>query len=282
MKNNVRSIFLKTTTGHAINVTIFSPEKSNKKSIVISSATGVLQKFYSKFALHFSTLGFTIYTFDYYGIGASNTESLKKNKANLNTWALDQAAVIKFVKQKQPQNKVTLITHSIGGQLIGLNPEIHTVDSIITVASQTGYWKYFKGFPKFRLFAFWYFIIPIATPLFGYFPAKKLGLFENLPKQVVYQWRKWGIHPKYMYSQFNDLEFSKITSNVLALSFPRDSFASKESVDWLASKFKNTNVDRRHIIPEELQIEDVQHFGFFREHFKDSIWQLTENWIVTN
>lgn len=282
MKNNVSSTFLKTTTGHSINVSIFLPKKSNNKSIVISSATGVLQKFYSKFAAHFCSFGFTVYTFDYYGIGNSNSKNLKKNAANLNTWALDQAAVLKLVKQNQPHHKITLITHSIGGQLIGLNPEIHIVDSIITVASQTGYWKYFKGFSRLRMLSFWYALIPITTPLFGYFPAKKLGLFENIPKHVVYQWRKWGIHPEYMYGQFNDLQFNAIKCNVLVLSFPRDLFASKASVDWLAAKFTNTKVDRRHIIPEDLQIEDVQHFGFFREKFKDSLWQTTKDWIETN
>ncbi|QRM87943.1 alpha/beta fold hydrolase [Lacinutrix sp. WUR7] len=282
MKNNVRSTLLKTTTGHTISVTIFSPEKSNNKSIVISSATGVLQKYYSKFATHFSTLGFTVYTFDYYGIGKSKTKNIKQNTADLYTWALDQAAVIKFAKQEQLQHKITLVAHSIGGQLIGLNPEIHLVDSIVTIASQTGYWKYFKGFYRLRMIVFWYALIPITTPLFGYFPAKKLGLFENLPRHVVYQWRKWGVHPEYMFSEFSDLQFSNIKCNVLSLSFPRDSYAPKETVDWLASKFTNTKVDRRHLIPEDLQIEDVQHFGFFREQFKDSLWQLTENWIGTH
>ncbi|WP_055442795.1 serine aminopeptidase domain-containing protein [Lacinutrix himadriensis] len=282
MKNNVRSTFLKTTSGHTISVTIFSPEKSNNKSIVISSATGVLQKFYAKFAVHFSYLGFTVYTFDYFGIGASNTKHIKHNTATVNTWALDQAAVLKFAKEEQVQHKIILLTHSIGGQLIGLNPEIHLADSIITIASQSGYWKHFKGIPKYRLIAFWYVLIPIITPLFGYFPAKKIGLFENLPKHVVYQWRKWGTHPEYMFGEFNDLQFSNIKCNVLSLSFPRDSYASKASADWLASKFTNTKVDRRHLIPEDLHIEDVQHFGFFREKFKDSLWQLTENWIDTN
>lgn len=282
MLNNVRSTFLKTTTGHSISVSIFLPKKSNHKSIVISSATGVLQKFYSKFALHFTTLGFTVYTFDYYGIGKSSSQNLKQNTANLQVWALDQAAVLKLAKQKQPQHQLTLIAHSIGGQLLGLNPEIHLADSIIMIASQTGYWKYFKGFSKIRMFVFWYVLIPIATPLFGYFPAKKIGLFENLPKHVVYPWRKWGIHPEYMFREFTDLQFCNIQCPVLSLSFPRDTFAPKEAVDWLALKFTNTKVDRRHLIPEELDIEDVKHFGFFREKFKPSLWQLTENWIDTN
>ncbi|WP_452228750.1 alpha/beta hydrolase family protein [Lacinutrix sp. MEBiC02404] len=282
MKNNASSLSLKTASGHIIHVSIFLPEKTNHKSIVISSATGVLQKFYAKFALHFSALGFTVYTFDYYGIGKSRSLNLKQNTADLQTWALDQAAVLKLAKQEQAQHQLTLITHSIGGQLLGLNPEIHLVDSIITIASQTGYWKYFKGFSKIRMFVFWYALIPITTPLFGYFPAKKLGLFENLPKRVVYQWRKWGIHPEYMFSAYTDLQFCNIQCPVLSLSFPRDTFAPKEAVDWLASKFTNTKVDRRHLIPKDLQIDDVQHFGFFREQFKNSLWKLTEDWLSKN
>ncbi|MBQ0786018.1 MAG: alpha/beta fold hydrolase, partial [Oceanihabitans sp.] len=119
MKNNSSGLSLTTATGHVIHVSIFFPKKTNNKSIVLSSATGVLQKFYSKFALHFSTLGFTVYTFDYYGIGKSKSRNLKQNTADLRTWALDQAAVIKLAKQKQPQHQLTLLTHSIGGQLIG-------------------------------------------------------------------------------------------------------------------------------------------------------------------
>lgn len=282
MKNNSSGLSLTTAAGHVIHVSIFLPEKTNNKSIVISSATGVLQKFYSKFALHFSALGFTVYTFDYYGIGKSSSQNLKQNTADLHTWALDQAAVLTLAKQNHPQHQLTLITHSIGGQLIGLNPEIHLVDSIITIASQTGYWKYFQGFSKIRMLVFWYALIPLTTPIFGYFPAKKLGLFENVPKRVVYQWRKWGIHPEYMFSAFTDLQFSNIKCPVLSLSFPRDTYAPKGAVDWLASKFTNTKVDRRHLIPEDLQIEDVQHFGFFREQFKASLWQFTENWIDSN
>ena len=276
-------IFKIETKGNGlVSVSKISPKTPNKKSIVISSATGVLQKYYSKFAAHFCSLGFTVYSFDYSGIGDSNSKKIKQNTSNLSDWANNQALVLEFAKQQNSNYKITLITHSIGGQLIGLNSKIHLVDAIVMVCSQTGYWKHFKGFSRYRMLLFWYALIPITTPLFGYFPAKKIGLFENLPKHVVYQWRKWGIHPEYMFSQFNDLRFSTISCKVLSLSFPRDKYAPKDSVDWLASKFTNTKVDRRHLIPEDLQIEDVQHFGFFREKFKDSLWQLTEDWIDSN
>ncbi|MCX7548668.1 alpha/beta hydrolase [Xanthomarina sp. F1114] len=284
MNYGVKTTTITTASNQDLALSVFKPKQSNHKSIVISSATGVLQKYYFRFANHFAQLGFTVYTFDYYGIGASNSKNIKQITANLNTWAMDQAAVLKYAKEKNPEHKLVLITHSIGGQLIGLNPEIKLVDAIITVASQTGYWKYFQGFSKFRMCMFWYVLIPVFTPLFGYFPAKQLGLFENIPKQVAYQWREWGIHPEYMFGHFKhtSLYFNSIRCNVLALSFPRDIFASKASVDWLASKFTQAEVDRRHLIPEELQIKDIQHFGFFKKAFKESLWSLTETWIEEN
>jgi len=272
---------LQTASKHHIGVTLFLPEISNNKSLVISSATGVLQKYYSRFASHFASLGFSVYSFDYNGIGASNSKNIKQNTANLTDWAFDQASVVKYAKNKNPEHKLILITHSIGGQLIGLSPEIKQVDAIINIAAQTRYWKYFKGISKLRMFVFWYALIPITTPLFGYFPAKKLGLFENIPKKVAYQWRQWGTHPDYMFGHYNssNLYFSSVNCRVWTLSFPRDIFASKASVDWLASKFTNAQMDRLHLIPETLNINDVQHFGFFKKEYKDTLWKMTENWI---
>lgn len=265
-------------------VSKFTPKTANNKSIVISSATGVLQRYYFKFATHFSSLGFTVYTFDYSGIGGSKTEKLKLNTCNLNDWAINQADVLAYAKKENPEHKLILVTHSIGGQLIGLNPKIKLADAIIMICSQSGYWKHFKGFNQFKMFLFWHAIIPVLTPLFGYFPAKHFGLFENLPKQVAYQWKKWGKHHDYLLveEKDRDLHFKRVSCNVLTVSFPRDKFAPKKTVDWLADRFVNAKLDRRHLIPEKLNISDVKHFGFFKDTFKNSLWTLTKNWIENN
>ncbi|WP_179005402.1 alpha/beta hydrolase family protein [Winogradskyella forsetii] len=275
---------INTPLGHDLNLTVFKPQISNHKSIVISSATGVLQYYYFKFASYFSELGYTIYTFDYSGIGKSNPDlsHLKKNNIDLKAWGEnDQTAVVTYAKSQNPNHKIIVITHSIGGQLLAFNKSMPQIDTIITVASQSGYWKHWKGFERFRMFMFWYIMIPTLTPLFGYFPAKKFGLFENLPKQMAFQWRSWGKRNDYLLSDFNfeDLQFKNFNKNLLALSFPNDEFASKVAVDWLAKQFVNAKVDRRHILPEELGISDVGHFGFFRHQFKDSLWKMTHEWI---
>ena len=147
-----------------------------------------MQHYYHKFANHFSTLGYTVYTFDYSGIGKSNKSisNLRKNTFNLKAWGdNDQSSIVAYAKSQNPNHKIIIITHSVGGQILAFNKKLSQVDSIITVASQSGYWKYWQGYGRFRMFAFWYILIPTLTPIFGYFPAKKIKLFENLPKEMT-------------------------------------------------------------------------------------------------
>lgn len=281
---SIETFKIQTGLNRCISVSKFKPKLSNNKSIVISSATGVLQRYYSKFALHFAVLGYTIYTFDYSGIGDSDANNLKENTCNLNDWAIDQSKVLAFAKKENTAHNLTLVTHSIGGQLIGLNPNIKLADSIIMVCSQSGYWKLFNGFARFKMYTFWHVLIPVLTPLYGYFPAKHLGLFENIPKQVVYQWRKWGLHPEYFLSEYNtnDLQFKNITCDVVSISFPEDAFASKASVDWLTNRFSKATVNRQHIIPKDINTNTIGHFGFFKESFKNPLWSFTKHWIEKN
>lgn len=279
MKQSV--IEIEQDNDHSIFVTQFIPKVSNSKSIVISSATGVLQSYYSKFATHFCVLGFTVYTFDYSGIGLSHAKDIKNNTSNLLDWATNQASVLTFAKTKNPEHKTILITHSIGGQLIAFNKNIKYVDSIITVASQSGYWNIFTGLEKLKMLLFWNLLIPIATSLYGYFPGRKLKLFENLPKQVVYQWRNWGNKKDYFLSEAKKetLHLESISCPILILSFPNDNFAPRKAVNWLANLFVNAKVDRQHIEPKTLNIPNIGHFGFFRERFETSLWKMTESWI---
>ena len=280
-------LFITTPLGHDISLSVFKSQTSINKSIIIASATGVLQRYYSKFATYFSELGYTVYTFDYSGIGKSNStiSELKQNTIDLKAWGEnDQASVVNYAKSQNPNHKIIVVTHSIGGQILAFNKNITEIDGIITVASQSSYWKLWNGFERFKMFTFWHVLIPGLTPLFGYFPAKKIGLFENLPKQMVYQWQRWGKQKEYMLSEFDfeELQFKNFHKPMLALSFPNDEYASKSSVDWLAEQFNNAQVDRRHIIPEDIGITDVGHFGFFRSQFKASLWKMTHDWIESH
>lgn len=280
----LQEISITTEKGHSLSATKFSGTKSNQQTIVISSATGVLQGYYGKFASYFASLGFTVYTFDYHGIGKSGAEIklLKKNSSDLKSWgSIDQAAILAHAKKHRPDDRLILITHSVGGQILGFNPNCELLDKVVLVASQTGYWRYFKGWHYPKMWLLWYVIIPFLTPIFGYFPSKRLGLFENLPKQMVYEWSKWGKQREYMMHFHNDREyfFDRLEVPLLSWSFPGDHFAPKETVDWLTRQYRNAKVERIHYLPSKNHRNKLKHFGFFRVAFKETLWKKTEEWI---
>ena len=271
-----------TEAGHMLTGTLFMPENPTGQSLLISSATGMLRRFYFAYSKHFASKGYTVLAFDYRGIGDSggNPESLKKNPHNLIDWgANDQAAAVRFLKTTAPKDPLTLVTHSIGGQICGFNPEHLRIDRILMVASQTGYWGAFKGWHKYKMWIFWHLMIPWTTPLFGYFPAKHLGLFENLPREMAYQWARWGKRRDYMMSFHNEqYRFEALKMPVLSLSFPGDFLAPKAAVDWLARQYPKAGVQRVHYTHEGTA---PGHFGYFRPRFESTLWQYTHQWITT-
>ncbi len=286
MKIEVQKITISTRKKHQIGATKFYSKSNNQNCIVISSATGVLQKFYSKFARFFATQGFTVYTFDYFGTGASSGHpaALKTNQITLKSWGQeDQASVVAYAKNENPNASITLVTHSLGGQLIGFNPNYELIDKAILVASQSGYWKFFKNYHRPKMWMFWNILIPCLTPLAGYFPAKHLGLFENLPKQMVYEWATWGRRKDYFMHFKNDSEyfFGSIKIPMLILSFTKDTFAPKETVDWLTEQYHQAEITRIHHKPNTGE-KPVKHFGFFKSGFQDPFWKQSLNWILNN
>jgi predicted alpha/beta hydrolase len=244
----------------------------------------VLQGYYRSFATHFSTLGYTVYTFDYSGIGKSGSgiAALKENTTTLRGWGqTDQAAVVSYAHAQEPGNKIILVTHSVGGQILGFNPNYPYVDKIVMVASQSGYWKYYKGIHLPKMWLFWYILIPCTTFIYGYFPARRFGLFENLPKSMVLEWMKWGKKKAYMMAFQNPSEYfyDKISIPLLSLSFPNDPYAPRKAVDWLTDTYCNAQTTRIHYSPGVNDIKHLRHFGFFRKRFKESLWNMVDEWI---
>lgn len=284
MEVQLKESRLRTSNGYPIAVTKFFSNTPSEHSLVISSATGVLQKYYSNFASFCASKGVVVYTFDYAGIGKSNSsiQELKKYTGNLVSWGQnDQAAVVALAKEEYPDASLTLMTHSVGGQILGFNPNHGLIDKVIMVASQGGYWKDFEGYHRTKMWLFWYVIIPLFTPLFGYFPSKKLGLFENLPKNMVYEWASWGRKSAYMmHFKNSDYLFDKIKLPILSWSFPKDFYAPEKTVDWLAEQYKNAQIKRVHYAEEKQR--QPGHFGFFKTAFKELLWEQNLHWIFND
>ena len=260
----------------SVNGTLYSSIISNK-AVIIASAAGVLQSFYQKLAQFFQFNGISVITFDFAGVGKSLHGNIKNENSSLTNWGnRNLEAVIKYTIKAFPNHKIILLGHSIGGQLIGLAPSSSLADKIILVAAQSGYWKFWKGVSKIRMWANWYLLIPVLIKGFGYLPSKKISRMESLPKSVAEEWAKWCRNSDYLFASFsgNNLYFDKIKCKLTSISIDDDFFAPKKSVDWLITKFTNASIKRMHFLPENFSALKIGHFSLFTEKFKNNIWNI--------
>lgn len=244
--------------------------------LLIAPATGVKQDFYHKFAGFLQNNGIAVVTFDYCGIGQSLKRPIKEITCNAMDWGKkDLESVINYVLQNFPSHKKCLLGHSIGGQLIGLAKSSIHMDKIILVAAQSGYWKFWTGYARTKMWFNWHILFPLLTSLFGYFPSKKVSRMENLPRNVAKQWRNWGKHADYMFSQLsaNETVFEELTVEMTAYSIEDDKFAPKKAVNWMTEKYSNAPIKTLHLEPSKFETDSIGHFGVFRDKFENTLWK---------
>lgn len=266
---------INTPLGYPVAITEFLADNT-KSVIIILSATGVLQRFYHNLAAFLQQHNFTVYTFDYGGIGKSKSKPLTQFDTTLSNWATnDIEAVFKHAKKLHPSKKINCIGHSLGGQLLGLVPSNNIINNVVLVATQTNHYSFWNGFEKIKVFMNWFVLFPFFTTIFKYFPSKIFIKMENLPKNVAKEFYKWSQQPNYYFSSkiTTDKKHHQITKKLTAYSCTNDKFAPKKAVDWLTNTYTNASIVRKHLLPGAYNEKDIGHFGFFRQKFESTIWQ---------
>jgi predicted alpha/beta hydrolase len=276
----MNAYLIDTPLGYPIAVNEFLSKTHTNGCVLIASATGVKQNYYASFATFLTENNYSVYTFDYGGIGDSLKVPLQQFNTSASNWAKnDFESVIQHIKSKHSEINFFLITHSIGGQLLGLIPSNHLFNGIILVASQSGSYKHFTGKNKLIMLFFWHLYLPISVKLFNYLPSKKLIDMENLPKEMAIEWSKWCKSSNYHFDHIYNIQenYNRINCNLISYSVENDFFAPAKAVDWLASKYEKAKVTRKHLLNKDFGKKPIGHFGFFRKKYQDSIWQLFLN-----
>jgi predicted alpha/beta hydrolase len=256
----------------------FEPSAAPLASIVIPCAMGVAQKFYGHFAEWLATQGYLAITFDYRGVGLSAPRSLRGFHINIVDWARqDCAAIIDFAKARLPGAPLYWVGHSLGGQLLGLIPNRHHIDRVITVATGSGYWRDMVWRTRGVVWWLWFVVVPVSLRLLGYFPGKRLRKVGNLPSGVMAQWRRWCLSPEYLASVEGEevrAAYAAVRTPMLSLSFTDDEMMSDRSIHILHGLYVSAPVEYRRIAPSDIGARHIGHFGFFRPQFERTLWQL--------
>lgn len=271
----------KAADGFDLAVTRFPAEGQAWATALLAGAMGVRQDFYEPLARFLAESGVHVLTFDYRGMGSSREGGLRGFAADITTWAqCDLDAMLREARAMAPHLPALALGHSLGGQLFGAVPEGSRLDAFATVTAGSGWYRHNDRMPlQVRLF--WFVAIPLLTPLFGYFPGKRLRMVGDLPAGVAWQWRRWGTHPEYLLCEGEAMRrrFEAVRASVLGLSFADDSIITKPAIDQLHGFYRNARVERRHLAPAQAGRRRIGHFGFFSPESRDNLWRDVLAWF---
>jgi len=270
--------------GFSLAATLHHPEAPEEESVVLVNAgTGIRRGFYARFAAFLASCGFPVLTWDYRGIGDSRPASLRGLRAAMRDWGReDLEALLGWVGERHPGRPILVVGHSAGGQILGLAPSASRISAVLAVAAQSGWYRHWPVPRRYLMAGLWWGLMPAATALCGYFPSRALGLGEDLPKGVALEWARWCRNPQYMVDASGAPlrpHFADLRAPVLAFSFADDPFAPRAAVEQLLSFYTEANVTHRHVVPSEIGLRGVGHFGFFRETCREVLWKECVDWL---
>ncbi len=273
----MQNLTLHTEDQTPIAASLFYPERSNQKLIIINSATGVRQQIYFGFASYLSENGFTVITYDYRGIGLSKPLKMKNFPANMRIWGnQDFKTITDYARETFKNYHYFCIGHSVGALLLGMNPNSILFEKLVFIGTQ----KAFVGNLRFKTKVEAYLGFGIAQPLFtialGYFPAQWFGLGESLPSGSAFDWRTLILHKKSTNKLLESTEdFSKIlTQNVFVIRAEDDEWVTGKGVQSLMKEtYPNMKPVFRFLKIEESEKKKIGHINFFRSYNRN-LWKI--------
>lgn len=277
MQAEIKSFFIDSEDKHSLSVNLYQGAKGRKHLIIISPAAGAPQRYYAGFAGFASqNFEFDAITFDYRGIGESKKLPTKSSKATMYQWGqFDIKAIIGWASDKY--DKIFMLGHSVAGQVFPFASNRGRIEAAYFVASQSAYIGYWSGFAKFKASLFWRLLIPMTTSIYGYLPGWPMGSNVTLPLGVALEWRKWGMNKDGFMesdSQAKD-KFNDVRMPVHFVGLSDDQlFGPSEAVQALMKRYGNSKTSFQYIKPEDLGLNSIGHFGFFKSKYQEKLWSM--------
>lgn len=281
-----RALLVATADGVPLTLRHYQPVREDgvPRAAVFLSATGATQGRFADYARYLATNGWHAVTFDYRSIGESAVSADLLGKVSMRAWGReDLSAVIDWVSERLGDPAITLVAHSIGGQIAPLARNADRVRAMLAVAVQKGWYRLWPTWRRYAVFGFFRFYVPLCLRLRGNVPLRLVGL-DPLERGVAEDYARWTLRPEYLDEHGNSLydAFARFRAPILALSFEDDvTYAPRPTVDHLFDAFyRSAPVLRAHVHPERLGLKALAHSGFFDPAICPlALWEETEGWL---
>lgn len=273
----MEEFFLHTSDNFPLAVSLFTPEISNHKLVLINSATGVRQHIYFSFAKFLAQNGFTVITYDYRGIGLSKPLIMKGFKANMRTWGTkDYKTITDFIKRNYPSHDKYVLGHSVGALILGMNEDSQIFRKIVFVGTQQAFVGNLSLRTRIEAYLGFGIAQPLTTKLLGYFPAHWFGLGESLPSGSAFDWRTLILNKNSTNHLLQQVEnFSKkLYQDVFVIRAEDDTWLTEKGVQKLLDDtYPNLTPKYRLVKTSESIKQKIGHINFFRS-YNQNLWNI--------
>ncbi|MBN9337301.1 MAG: alpha/beta hydrolase [Chryseobacterium sp.] len=273
----MQSINILTEDNYSLSAHLFESKNSNRKLLLINSATGVKQQIYFSFAQFFSEQGFTVITYDYRGIGLSKPDEMKGFEASMRIWGTkDYKAVTNYIKTNFPDDQKFCLGHSVGALILGMNKDSEMFDEFIFVGTQNAFVGNLKLRTKIEAYLGFGIAQPLSTRLLGYFPANWFGLGESLPSGSAFDWRTLILNKNSTNKLLEKVDdFSRnLTQKVFVIRAEDDVWLTEKGVkSLLENTYPKLKPTYRLVKTSESDKGEIGHINFFRSYNK-KLWNI--------
>ena len=253
-------------------------------SVIINPATGVLARYYHRYAQFLAGHGFDVLTYDYRGIGLSRPQRLRGSRYRWRDWGeRDFDAALQWLAGYRRSGPLMVVGHSVGGFLPGLAEHAPMMDRMLTVGAQYAWWGDYLPHRRAALFFKWHVAMPAITALCGYFPGRRLGWLEDLPKGVANEWSFRGprferSHPA---AERQDAlrRMAAVRAPILAIAVSDDELGTVPAVRRTLNYYTGAQSILVSLHPIDLGRDRTGHFGLFHDSYKESFWVDTLSWL---
>lgn len=252
--------------------------------VVINPATGVLARYYHRYARFLAGHGFEAVTYDYRGIGASRPARLRGCGYRWHDWGTrDFDATLRFADGLAAGRPVMVVGHSIGGFLPGLSANAPRIDRMLTVGAQYAWWRDYAAARRARLVLKWHVAMPLVTALWGYFPGRRLGWLEDLPAGVANDWssRRARMELSHPAGERDAIvaRFAAVRAPILAVGVSDDELGTPRAIGRSLAYYAGAPRTQVELHPADFGMAEVGHFALFHSRFADSFWRDTLLWL---
>jgi predicted alpha/beta hydrolase len=247
----------------------------------VNGGTAAKKEFYLPFAAFLAENGYATCVWDYRGSGDSAPAGMRHCTFTYSDYGTkDMGAIKSYMTTRFPQLPLVVVGHSTGGQQLGLMPDISDIKGLFAFAVSTGYAPYMPLADRIRSNYFFYIFSPISILLTGYVAAKRFGIMEDLPRNVVREWRDWCakqdyfFNPKFLGKTIPEGHYNNYHFPVCVYWTTDDYISNKRSIPAFWNHIRSSaGIMLKRISPAEYKVKQIGHFGLFKKQFKETLWR---------